>query len=481
MNKITEEVKKNIKAYCSILPMSMSMPMPMPMPMPIPMSTHINQLFNVSQIYNLYGFNKLPYKALVNGPNLNIVIVISYSYPNIQNDLDMFCSINNIPSCKLNIVKMDPNIVSSDSWSTEICLDTQWIHAICPYANITIVEAVSNSLEDLVNAVQKANSLNPKPHIINMSWGASEFKGCNSINIFDPKILYVASSGDSNDVCWPSSNPNILSVSATTLNTNSSGTEFVSESTWSSSGCGPSQYFKIPVYQKNNIKSVKNVENNNNYRMVSDICMDGNPNSGVFIYCKGKYFGVGGTSLSAPLVAGIMGIIDYQRLLQNKSVFNSSSDPNNALSIQNILYNIYGQNINNIYNLLFYDVTSGKTGDYSAKLGYDYPTGLGSPFVPNFVPYLIKNDGTLPTLEVKISTNTTIKYINKDNSTGNETSETTISATSNDLNEKDVLENKLIHHLEQIIIPNHFSKLIDKEKIEKYDFEHQHSISFDFI
>ena len=438
------------------------------LPMPI------EQIYNVSQINNLYGFNQLPYKEVPNGPNINIVIVIAYSYPNLQNDLDKFCEINNIASRKLNIVKLNPNTPSSDSWVTEICLDTQWLHAICPYANITVVEANSDLVDDLIIAIQKANSLSPKPNIINISWGIKEFDGCDSIDIFDPEIMYIAASGDDNYVAWPSSNPNILSVSATTLITNSTGTEFIGQTTWSSSGCGPSKYFKIPDYQKNNVKKI-----NSNYRLTSDVCIDGNPKTGLYIYSEGSYFGIGGTSVSAPLICGTMAIIFYQRLLKNLPLYNSNQ--NDKLGIQNIIYNIYGKNLNNIYNKLFYDVTQGLSGNYSASLGYDYPTGLGTPYVPNFVPYLINNNGILPTLKVDILSSSEVKYKNKDNSTGTATSLISVSATSNDLSEKDILEQKLIVQLEQSIIPHHFSTLIDKEKIEKYDFNHYHSTSFDFI
>lgn len=442
----------------------------------LPMLTPINQIFNVSQINNLYGFNQLPYKEVPNGPNVHIAIIIAYSYPNLQNDLDQFCEINNIPSCKLNIVKVNPNTRSSDAWVTEICLDTQWVHAICPYANITVVEANSASVDDLIDAIQKANSLNPKPNIINMSWGIDEFSGCDSIDIFDidPEILYIASSGDDNYVSWPSSNPNICTVSATTLITNSEGTEFIGQTTWSSSGCGPSAYFEIPDYQKKNIKTI-----NSNYRLVSDICIDGNPDTGVYIYSQGSYFGVGGTSVSAPLIAGTMGIVFYQRLLKNLPLY--SSNQNDKFGIQNIMYGIYGNNVDNIYNKLFYDVTQGITGDYSASLGYDYPTGLGTPYVPNFVPYLINNNGMLPTLKVEVlsSSEVTCKY--KDNTTGSATSIISASATSKDLSEKDILEKNLITQLEQSIIPSYFSTIIDKEKVETCDFKHVHSTSFDFI
>jgi kumamolisin len=119
--------------------------------------------------------------------------------------------------------------------------------------------------------------------------------------------------------------------------------------------------------------------------MNADICIIGNPNTGCYIYSQGSYFIVGGTSLSAPIISGTMGIILYQRLLNNLPLYNSNQDSD--YGIQNILYNIYGANTD--YKNFFYDVTQGSSGNYNATIGYDLPTGLGSPQIPYFVNYLV--------------------------------------------------------------------------------------------
>jgi kumamolisin len=40
---------------------------------------------------------------------------------------------------------------------------------------------------------------------------------------------------------------------------------------------------------------------------------------------------------------------------------------------------IYAQNITSAYSTDFHDITSGKSGSYSAVAGYDLVTGWGSP------------------------------------------------------------------------------------------------------
>jgi subtilase family serine protease len=422
--------------------------------------------YNVSQINEIYGYNKLPYGEVKNGPEINICIIIAYSYPNLQSDFDKFCSLNNIPSTTLNIVTVKPNTLFSQDWVVEICLDTQWVHAICPYAKITVVEAASASLTDLVDAIKTANSLTPKPNIVNMSWGFQEFPQTANIDIFDPTILYVAASGDDNYLQWPSTSPNVLCVSATTLITNN--TTFVGETTWSNNGCGPSLYFPIPNYQKNNVKNITGKS-----RLCSDISIDGNPETGCYIYCQGEYFIVGGTSLSAPIIAGTMGIIMYQRLLNKTSIYNSNL--NSKDGIQNILYNLLGNNPN-IYSYIFYDVTKGSSGNYQAGLGYDYPTGLGSPHIPTFVPYLI-NDSITPSYQVQVKSNSIIEYENNDSSSGSASCVVTANATSNDLLEKPEIENKLTSYLIETQVPNYLLGLVNNENIKKYNITHSYEIT----
>jgi subtilase family serine protease len=363
----------------------------------------------------------------------------------------------------LNIVTVKPNTISSPEWITEICLDCQWIHGICPYAKITVVEAESASLTDLTIAIQTANNLSPKPNIINMSWGFPEFSQSTIIDIFDPSILYIAASGDENYLQWPSTSPNVLCVSATTLSTNNN--IFIEETTWSNNGCGPSVYFPIPNFQKNNIK---NITSNN--RLCSDISIDGNPETGCYIYSQGSYFIIGGTSLSAPIIAGTMGIIIYQRLLNNSPVYNSNQ--NSPIGIQNILYNLFGNN-KNLYNYIFYDVTKGNSGIYQAGLDYDYPTGLGSPHIPTFVPYLI-NNYIIPSYQLQVISNSIIEYENKDLSSGSASCIVSANATSNDLFEKSLIENKLINYLKEIHIPNYLFTLVNKENIQKYKIKHDY-------
>ncbi|HVU21243.1 MAG TPA: hypothetical protein VHE09_10975, partial [Rhizomicrobium sp.] len=98
-------------------------------------------------------------------------------------------------------------------------------------------------------------------------------------------------------------------------------------------------------------------------RMEADVSAVADPNTGVAVYGptsarKSGWLVFGGTSVAAPLVAGVYGV--------NGGSVNYGSDP----------YNNTGA---------LYDVTSGNNGSCggtyycTAKVGYDGPTGLGTP------------------------------------------------------------------------------------------------------
>jgi subtilase family serine protease len=103
---------------------------------------------------------------------------------------------------------------------------------------------------------------------------------------------------------------------------------------------------------------------------VADVSADADPNTGAAVYDSYSYLGsrgwfqVGGTSLAAPLVAGIYGLAN--------SV--SSSVFANSLPYANLNY-----------SLNLHDITLGSNGVCGglslcqAAVGYDGPSGLGSP------------------------------------------------------------------------------------------------------
>jgi subtilase family serine protease len=249
------------------------------------------------------------------------------------------------------------------SWNLEAALDIEWAHALAPSAKIYLVEAASDSTADLMYAVKVASAISGVKEV-SMSWGGSETKTeANYDSYFQTSgIVYVASSGDTSaEPEYPAVSPYVVASGGTTLNRDSSG-NFVSETAWSDTGCGPSVYESRPSYQ-NGVYSIVGTK-----RGTADLSFDANPNTGVNIYDSTPYDGqegwwvLGGTSVSAPSLSGVINL--------------AASSNGFAASTNAELTRIYSY-LNN--SSAFRDITSGSDGAYKCAVGWDYVTGVGSP------------------------------------------------------------------------------------------------------
>jgi len=366
-----------------------------------------------SQLYGqfpLYGYLASDIRNIYNVPTVlpssnkikvNIAIIVAFHYPNLQSDFDLFCKLNNLPPYKLTIVTFDlsnnrilpgrskSNTNSNPNWAKETCLDVQWSYAMNPNANITVFEARSNIIyPDLYYAIfySTLNSIiynHRKADIVSMSWGSYEFpyQVTYDSNFFtNASACYLASSGDMNIVNWPASSPRVLACGGTTLRSMSpSFSSRSSEITWFSGGCGFSTVNSKPIYQSN-------VSNLTSYtkRCIPDVSGVANPSTGAQVVYNGyKYNILGGTSLSTPIIAGMLSIAIQKRLNLDKSAITtvykiSVPPPSYTNLLQQILYNIYGiDGKNTNYTDIFYDITIGRDGVYTSNEGFDIPTGLG--------------------------------------------------------------------------------------------------------
>ena len=251
------------------------------------------------------------------------------------------------------------------SWNLEAALDIEWAHAMAPNAKIYLVEAASDSNNDLDYAVRVAAGL-PGVKEISMSWGGGEvsYESMFFDPIFTkPGIVYLASGGDASDVMeYPAASPNVVSCGGTTVNRNSSGA-FLSETGWSDTGCGPSAYEPRPSFQSK-VASVVGSK-----RGVSDFSFDADPKTGVYVFDSTPLWGesgwwmLGGTSVSSPSLAGVLNLAATSG---NGFAANSAAEE----------ARIYGSLAN---AKAFNDVISGTDGKYKCAVGYDFVTGVGTP------------------------------------------------------------------------------------------------------
>lgn len=295
-----------------------------------------------------------------------IAIIDAYDAPNIKADLDVYnrtyglpnflsCTSSGQTSCftKINQRGQTAYPKVNSGWAVEISLDVETAHAMCQNCRLVLVEADSPSLADLGVAVDQAVAQGAR--VVSNSYGGPE---SSNESAFDGHyhragVTMVVSSGDSGfGGTYPAASPYVVAVGGTTLRMN--GAQVTSETAWSKSGSGCSAYEFKPSWQH---------DGGCPRRTIADVSADADPSTGAAIYDsypnggRAGWLTVGGTSLAAPLVAGMIASSGYPAVIGASSFYARGG---------------------------LRDVVGGKNGSCKTYLcqalaGYDGPTGLGTP------------------------------------------------------------------------------------------------------
>jgi subtilase family serine protease len=314
------------------------------------------------------------------GTGQTVAIVDAYNDPTAANDLAVYRSQFGLPACtvasgcfrQVNQQGQPSPLPATDTgWAQEESLDLDMVSAICPNCKIILVEATSNSLADLAASVNTAAAMGATE--ISNSYGGSESSTETSSNAAynHPGIPITVSAGDAGyGVEFPAAVPTVTAVGGTAL-TRASNARGWTETVWGSkgsgifgvgaaggTGSGCSAYEPKPSFQ-HDAGCAK--------RTVADVSAVADPNTGVAVYdstpdSSGNvgWLQFGGTSVSAPIIAGVYALAG------------------NGAAINNASY-IYA------HATRLYDVRKGSNGSCGAtylctgKTGYDAPTGLGTP------------------------------------------------------------------------------------------------------
>jgi kumamolisin len=218
----------------------------------------------------------------------------------------------------------------------------------------------------------------PLPNVIGCSWGWTPADP-GTLDPYFQKMAaqgqnFFAASGDSSTwsrrvEAWPADDDYVVSVGGTDLVTSSAAGPWKSETAWVDSGGGISpDRIAIPSWQK--LSGVINSSNKGSttYRNGPDVSANANF---TFYVCADQTTctanSYGGTSFAAPMWAGFIALVNQQRVANGKA------------DIGFINPYIYAENVTSTYGTDFHDITSGKSGSYSAVTGYDLVTGWGSP------------------------------------------------------------------------------------------------------
>src|SRR5271165_1990687 len=221
---------------------------------------------------------------------------------------------------------------------------------------------------------------NPLPTTIGCSWGWTPADPSTLDPYFQKMSAqgqnFFAASGDSStwsrrNEAWPADDANVVSVGGTDLTTASAGGAWKSETAWADSGGGISpspEHVAIPVWQK--LAGVINSSNKGSttYRNGPDVSANANF---TFYVCADQTTCTaneyGGTSFAAPMWAGYIALVNQQLVT------------NGYKTIGFINPYLYSFGVSSSYTTDFHDITSGRSGSYSAVTGYDLVTGWGSP------------------------------------------------------------------------------------------------------
>jgi len=345
--------------------------------------------YNPSNIRSAYDDTYLTSNLGYTGTGQTIDILDAYDYPNLFSDLSTFDTLYSLPSPSISkiLINNPSTCPSGKNYCLETAMDVQWAHVMAPGATLHVVLVPDLSDSSLTAGIgYVVNTDLASGGVFSNSWGGPEM--CSLLGyVFqsDPSFvnavhqLFVQaasqgistffSSGDNGayescglgydsilTVEYPASDNWVTAVGGTSLNSITGPSELG----WSGSGGGVSQVFAEPTYQSSDFYL--------SGRGVPDVSMDADPSTGVYVYCNqgspctGWLSGVGGTSLSAPLWAGSVAVLNHA--LGTKLGF-----------LNPLIYAVY---TTSEYSSDFHDVTSGSNG-YSAGPGWDKVTGLGSP------------------------------------------------------------------------------------------------------
>lgn len=318
----------------------------------------------------------------------------------LASDIEAFFKSAKTPQPKVTAVGVDggANLPGKTDSDDEVVLDIEIAGAVAPGANIVVYFA-PNTTNGFIDAVKAAaHDKVRRPSVISISWGGPEdpggrmsrqfIEGLNEAirdaGLMGVTVCVAAGDNGSADMTsdewdgkphcdFPASSPFALACGGTKLRANGSGIS--SEVVWNEGeeggggGGGVSNYFAMPAYQKgyNVPKSPTGAVN----RGVPDLAGNADPQTGYQIFLGGEKTTIGGTSAVAPLIAGLVALVNEDLAKKKGAKTCGFFNP--------LIYSASGKGA-------FRDITSGNNdvsgtlkGLYRAKPGWDACSGLGVP------------------------------------------------------------------------------------------------------
>lgn len=400
-----------------------------------------------AQLQDAYGVSS-SIASGIDGRGVTVAVIDAYASPTIVQDTTEYFSRNGLPAWKTGQFTQvaapgtynRPENLAQDpqGWYGEETLDVEAVHTMAPGAKVIYVGA-ANNFQDLDAAMNHVVSRRLADIVTNSYGFSSEFLPHGFIKPMNDTLLQGVlegigiyfSSGDDGDetfggpantatVDWPASSPYVTAVGGTSLaygrnaylfetgwGTNRNRlncTGFLAATnTWCNqevylygSGGGTSRLFAQPSYQAGVVPSALATRwsKTTPARVVPDISAVGDPNTGMLVgqtqqFSDGTYYDqyrIGGTSLSSPLMAGVMAVAQQARGTRigfaNPLIYSLGSGirdivaPSSTVAVVRADY-VNSENANDgiLYSIRRMEVTF----TLHTVAGYDDVTGLGTP------------------------------------------------------------------------------------------------------
>ena len=344
------------------------------------------------------------------GAGMTVAVVDAYYNSQTESDLAIYSAAFGLPACTiatgcLTIVGQTGTVCptgctssttfTAAGWALETDLDIESVHAMAPNAHILLVTANSASFANLGAAVLYAQT---HADVVTNSYGANEGAGESALDTYysGSAVPILFSAGDTGAVTeYPCVSTYVVCVGGTHLIETATSFRNV-EGAWGGSdtsgggGGGCSSQIPQPSFQSGFATIC------GSSRGVPDVAALADEYTGWDTYlgsfaalglssgctptlCPAGGYVIGGTSLASPLTAGIIAVIDGDRVFNGKSKLGANL---NALLYQSAATS---------YHYRYYDSTTGTNG-FTAVAGWDRATGLGVILGPSLAAYLV----TLP-------------------------------------------------------------------------------------
>ncbi len=399
--------------------------------------------YTPQQIRGAYGIS-----SSANGSGQTVAIIDAYASPTIVQDLNQWSTNRGLPTTTSTSFSFTQVVAPGtyhhpeagliqdpQGWYGEETLDVEAVHGMAPSADIVYVGA-PNNFQDLDAALNHVVDRGLAQIVTNSYGFNTELLPAGYILPYQSIFLQAIvegigvyfSSGDNSDESlvegftttdWPASSPFVTAVGGTSIAIGSSN-NYLFETGWGTqrhiwngtrwvtspastggwiygAGGGASRLFAEPSYQVGVVESSVFAAQGRTGRAVPDVSALADPNTGYLIgqtqtfpdgTVKYSEYRIGGTSLSSPIMAGIMALADQARgaphgfanptlyQLSGTGAVNDVKNPPSTVAAVRVDY------INRV------DASNGlrtslRTMNYTLSLqttpGWDDVTGIGTP------------------------------------------------------------------------------------------------------